>query len=81
MLFYFGGIGVVGYFYLGILVKKGEGIMIYFVVFLELKDVMGWVEKVGGEVVFDVIIIFVGLFFYVIDMEGNFFGVFKVVGN
>lgn len=71
-------IGVVGYFYFGKLVLKGIGLIIYFVCLDMFEEIMEWFVVNGGEILFDLIVIFVGCFVYGIDLDGNFIFMFVV---
>lgn len=66
-----------GHVYPGKPAKDGEGMTAHFAVTDELAEAMDRVKKGGGEVVSEVIDIYVGSFFYAKDTEGNSLGIFK----
>jgi predicted enzyme related to lactoylglutathione lyase len=66
-----------GHVYPGKPAKDGEGMTAHFAVTGALTEAMERVRSGGGEVVSDVIDIYVGSFFYAKDTEGNSLGIFK----
>lgn len=66
-----------GHVYPGKPAKDGEGMTAHFAVTGELSAAMDRVKMGGGDVVSDVIDIYVGSFFYAKDSEGNSLGIFK----
>ena len=57
--------------------KAGVGMTAHIAVTGALTEAMDRVKQGGGEVLSDVIDIYVGSFFYAVDSEGNSLGVFK----
>lgn len=71
------GVSATGHVYPGKPAKDGAGMTAHFAVTEGLAEAMDRVKKGGGEVVSDVIDIYVGSFFYAKDTEGNSLGIFK----
>ena len=66
-----------GHVYPGKPARDGEGMTSHFAVTGDLTEAMDRVKKGGGEVVSEVIDIYIGSFFYARDTEGNSLGIFK----
>lgn len=71
------GAAPAGHVYPGKPARDGEGMTAHFAVAGTLAAAMDRVKNGGGEVVSDVIDIYVGSFFYAKDSEGNSLGIFK----
>lgn len=71
------GGGAPGHVYPGAPASNGEGMTAHFAITGELADAMDRVKAGGGEIVSEIVNIYVGAFFYAKDTEGNSLGIFK----